>query len=249
METTVRTYQDEFLVRYNEISAHRLMNPVALLNLMQESATRHAGLIGYGIDHILQTHQAWALSRWHVRICRYPVFNERLVVSTWPYSVDRITARREFRVESERGVIAIATSRWAYMDLDRRRPTRAPIKTESLHWIQPVAALEVTPEPIDAPHTDPDCCRSFHVGWQDVDQLRHCNNTAYVGWFLETLPNGWMLEQLPVEIEVEYKRELTHGDDVTCSAYIDRAAHVTLHRCALGETTAAVARIRWQPFG
>ncbi len=56
---------------------------------------------------------------------RYPAWNERIKLETWPSGAERLFALRDFRVmDSEGEVIGMASTAWLILDIDTHRLIR-----------------------------------------------------------------------------------------------------------------------------
>lgn len=97
----------------------------AILTILEDIAGLHSATVGLGLNEINETGCAWVVLNWQMKIIRRPAYNDELTVYTWSTSADKLFAERDFRITDKNGeTIVIATSRWLYMDINRRRPVR-----------------------------------------------------------------------------------------------------------------------------
>ena len=102
----------------------RLLTGLFLL-FLEDIAGLHSATVGLGLNEINETGCAWVVLNWQMKIIRRPAYNDELTVYTWSTSADKLFAERDFRITDKNGeTIVIATSRWLYMDINRRRPVR-----------------------------------------------------------------------------------------------------------------------------
>ena len=97
----------------------------AILTILEDIAGLHSATVGLGLNEINKTGCAWVILKWQVQIIKRPEYNDELNVYTWSTSANKLFADRDFKVLDNNGeTIIIATSRWIYMDINKRRPVR-----------------------------------------------------------------------------------------------------------------------------
>ena len=54
-----------------------------------------------------------------------PKYNDEIKVETWSRKIEKLYAYRDFQIKDKEGnVIVIGTSRWIFVNTERRRPVR-----------------------------------------------------------------------------------------------------------------------------
>lgn len=214
-------FKTKIIVPYYEINRHREASAAAVFNYLEEAAIRHSETVGCGIDWLLSQSLGWMLTRWSLKIERYPKWQEIIEIKTWPSNFERFYATREFTVTGSSGeLIGLATSRWIFLDLNRKRPVRIPAEIISRYGFDPVRALEDDFPDLSAPD-DRTGALPFRVRQSDIDTNEHVNNTRYVEWMMETVPPDAQHDFFPYRVEVAYKRETEYGATVM-SAIIEQ---------------------------
>ena len=233
----VRTYEADTL--------GRLQAPI-LCQLLQEAATAHAAILGVAVETLIENGVAWVLSRLLLEVDRWPSVDEEVVIATWPEAASRLFTERRFEVldGSERR-IAAASTLWLVLDLERRRPVRLPaFVSERLqeHQLGPEPrhfAELVAPDPAD--HEV-----AFTVRRTDLDLAEHVNNTSYVTWAIEAVPDEvWSTAEL-AELEIQFLSECHRGQTVLSSSQtinLDDRTEVR-HQLVRSEDDVEVARAR-----
>ena len=95
----------------------------AILSILEDIAGLHSATVGLGLNEISENGFAWVVLNWKMQIIKRPAYNDKLNAYTWSTSVDKLFAERDFKITDQNGeTIVIATSRWIYMDINRRRP-------------------------------------------------------------------------------------------------------------------------------
>jgi acyl-ACP thioesterase len=240
------TYREAFKVRsYETDTRGRLQVPI-LCQLLEETAVAHAAILGVAVESLIDSGVAWVLSRLHLEMEHWPGTDEEIEIDTWPEAASRLFTERRFDIldASERRV-GSASTLWLVLDLERRRPVRLPPRvTDRLH------EHELGPEPRkfgDLAKPDPiDNELAFTVRRSDLDLADHVNNTSYVEWAIEAVPDEvWGVADL-AELEIHYLSECHHGQTVVSRSHIiDHGQQTEVrHQLVRSEDDVEVARAR-----
>lgn len=199
-----------------------LMRLLAVLEEMMETAGRHAEALGVGVRDLHAKGLTWVLARLHARVASIPVPGAAVDIATWPCGRHRLFAVREFQLRDAAGAEMLrATSAWALMNLESRRPARLdPHLPDYGPCPERMVADDFVPLPPPHPGSPR---RLFHAQADDIDLNDHVNNTVYLGWGLRSAPeavNSWRIASL----EAAFLGEARLGDGVACLTEIGRAA-------------------------
>jgi acyl-ACP thioesterase len=215
-ETTTREpqHRQEFAVHSYEVDTDGLLATRALFAFLQEAAGGDAARAGYTMERLAQDGLVWMIQWMRVEIARHAARGETLAVTTWARRLDRALAWREFEVVDASGArVAVGTSRWAVVDLRARRLVRLPDYVRASPVPARDPALDRAPSTLEA--ADPaQLERRFEVRRGDLDTVRHVNNTRYVEWALETVPDDVQEGWRPSAFEISFRREGAYGDAV-----------------------------------
>ncbi len=189
---------------------------------MMETAGRHAEKLGVGVRDLHAKNLTWVLARLHVQVEALPEAGAEVRIATWPSGRHRIFAVRDFRLQDgSGGELLRATSAWALMNLETRRPARLdPHLPFFASHPQRTIAGDFPPLP---PPFAQARRRSHRAEPDDIDLNDHVNNTVYLGWALRSVPAGahsWR----PLELEASFLDEARLGDEVECLTEIGRTA-------------------------
>ena len=201
-------YTFESRVRFSEADHTELLTLPGLVNYFQDCSTIQSEDIGYGVESLKKSGQAWILSAWQIVVNRYPKLGEYIRVSTWATDFTGLFGLRNFKMEDEAGeMTAWANSVWVYMDMKKGRPCR-PAK-EEVEAYRPEAPLDVefAPRKIVLPKELEDG-ESFPVRRHQIDTNEHVNNCQYIQMAIDVVPECERAGQ----IRVEYKKSAVMGD-------------------------------------
>jgi len=191
--------------------------PLSLLNYLQDTAGDHAAVLGFSIHDLLKKGLTWILSRYHIRIVRYPALAADIAVSTWPSGKQGLFALRDFEItDAGGGLLAAATSSWILWNLRTKQPARLDENLPDDVTVDKRAL----PDDFEALPSIGTADRelSFRVEMQDINFNNHVNHAVYIQWALETPPAGILRTARPVDIEAAYKGEAFYGDEVVSKA-------------------------------
>ena len=118
-------HRKEFSISSYDLDPGGKARLTTLANFFQETAYQHAKELGLGYEDMKVRKTIWALSRMRIQIHRYPAWNERIMLETWPSGAEKLFALRDFRVLDAGGeVIATASTAWLILDMDTHRIIR-----------------------------------------------------------------------------------------------------------------------------
>lgn len=211
-------HRQDFRVHSYEVDTEGLLAPRSLCAFLQEAAGGDAARGGYTMERLAEEGLVWVIQWMRVEVDRYPGRGETLTVTTWARPFGRALAFREFDVvDGSGGRVGVGTSRWAVVDVAARRLVRLPEFVRRSPVPERPPALDRAPSDLEAAGPA-QLERRFEVRRGDLDMVRHVNNTRYVEWALETVPDEVQEGRRPSAIEIAFRREAVYGDTVVSRA-------------------------------
>lgn len=238
-------HSEQFRVRSYEVDPMgRLQIPI-LCKLLQEVAVAHAAMLGVAVESLFERGTAWVLSRLNLRMEHWPRGDDEIVIETWPAAANRLLTERRFRILDVEGrETGSASTLWLVLDLERRRPVRLPPQV-----VERLQALDLEPEPVRPPEiVSPDASTlelAFTVRRSDVDLAGHANNTTFVEWVVEAVPDEvWRAGDLH-ELEIQFLAECHRGQTVLSRSQLTSGEQLEVrHQLLRQEDGVEVARAR-----
>ncbi len=202
-----------FIVGASEAGPRGRVKLPCLLDYFQESAADHAARLGASVLDLIKKKLTWVLSRYHIRIFRYPGWGEELRMTTWPSARKGLFALREFELTDQAGnAVAAATTSWMLLDVLRKKPV--PVVENLGDFLQdPRRAIADDFMPLPD-LTKIDFELPFRVRMGDLDWNKHVNHVVYIEWAVEAVPAEVITASVPIEIEVDYRGEVLYGETV-----------------------------------
>lgn len=239
-------WTESFTVRSYEVTPHGYAALQTLCNYFQEAAGNHAQQLGLSREAMLRRGTAWVLARLRIQVRRYPAWKQAVQVETWPSGVNGLYATREFMLrDGEGGTLALGTSAWAVIDVERRRPVRIPEDVYDITPPEQPRPLAFADRRVPAPDRV-DHERRFDVRFSDLDVNQHVNNVRYVEWALEAAPRDMLMTQQPTELDVHFRAETALEETVETQAQQEGDRFIHRVQRARDEKTVALATTRWR---
>ena len=207
-------WQQTHEIRSYEVDCHHRLSVLSIFNFMQEAASRHAEALGVSIQQLLSDNYTWLLSRLKIKIESFPVWQDRITISTWPSGAQRLFALRDFQLQDKNNqTVAAAVSAWLVLDVEKRRPVRIRPFVEKL---KPLEGQNVLPDTLDklpglevGTHE-----KQFVVRYRDLDINQHVNNVSFVEWLVESIPTGVLNTSVLAELEINFMAEAFYEDRI-----------------------------------
>ncbi len=244
-DTHSHFFSHVFPVRYHELECNGDIRAVALLDYLQDTAGMHALLLGVSVSDLRRHGLTWVLSRIHLIVEHFPRAEENVIIRTWPSTREGLFSCREYELASEKGYsVGRATTSWALLDLETRRPVRLDGNLPQ-YPLFPQRVIEDRFETLPCIPEEAFCGEmTFRVLRSNLDANRHVNNTVYLEWSLESLPDR-ILEKRLASLEISFRAEAFYGERVISrSAMIDAEGSLCLHQIFNLDNGRELARIR-----
>ena len=228
----IYTYEDR--VRYSEIDENARMTLLSLINNMQDCCTFHGEDVGVGLRHNMERGHGWVVTDLQMQIDRYPMFGERILVTTWASGFRGMIAQRNFSIETEdHELLAEAATQWVLIDIASHRPIRIPQEQEAF-GIHPEKKLtrDLGGRKIRLPEEMREM-PSFEIREDHLDTNRHVNNAQYVRFAMRYFPEGFT----PETMRVAFKRQAMLGDVIVPHIHVDKQEEDTVVVVSLADRT------------
>lgn len=223
----------EFCIHLHHLGPDGHARPSLWFDCFQNAASQQSARLGLSIRDLIQRGLTWVVSRYRLTVLRAPGWRERIRVITWRSTPHDQMVPREFRVMDERDRI-IAMGQGIFMLLDYA--TRQPVSPTG-----PLKAYPVVDETVFAETFTrlPALTAPLHpaveitVRRDDLDLNRHVNNTRYVVFALESIPEEIQHPLQPDRIDIVFKASARLGDIVEARVQKMDGPHPTfLHQLA-----------------
>ncbi|MBI9093225.1 MAG: hypothetical protein JEZ12_28790 [Desulfobacterium sp.] len=251
----MKKHREGFEVLFYHLDRYGYSSIRSIMNFMQATANMHGRILGTSLDDFLEEDFTWVFSRFHIKMENYPRQYDRISVDTWRSEIRKCFAFREFEVyDDARNLLGAATASAVLMGKSTRKPTDIPgfIKEQFAPDLGRAIRDDFEPIPM---FEKPLNSKSFHVRHSDIDLNHHVNNTSYVDWIIESVPEDVLKTCVIKSCEIAYKAEAFYGEKIQShsspeaaddKSFINTTSFLhRLVRCGDDKTT-TIARTVWE---
>ena len=217
-------FEKGYRVHVYETGPDGKLNLYSLFNYMQDIASDHAVKLGFGRDDLMRDNRFWVLSRMYAVITEWPLWEDSIIVKTWPNGTDKLFALRNYEVNYPDGRhIASATSSWLILDRTTKRVQRPDsILTQynpNLHAENSPIRYASKLEPVAE---DGRISPGFRIKVSDLDVNLHANNVRYLKWVSDSYDLDFVMKNVPQSAEINYLAESLYDEEVMIRASVDK---------------------------
>lgn len=216
----MNVFSSEFTVSSFDLDPRGQARLTTMASFFQEMAYHHAKELGLGYEDMKSRKLIWALSRMRIQMDRYPVWNERITLETWPSGAEKLFALRDFRVRDSQGVqMGRASTAWLILDLDSHRIIRPKEIMEQFKVIvHDVSVFDQGLEKISMAG-NPSPLGDHRVVYSDLDIVGHVNNVRYMEWCIDADTTVENSQREICDFEINFNHEALLGDHILISGY------------------------------
>jgi len=217
--TSPSYHKHHITVHSYDIDFNSKLNIFSLFNYFQEIAWEHAAILQFGLEDLSKKNLFWVLSRVRVEIVRFPNWNEKITLITYPRGIDGLFALRDYEVYDINGNCIISSSgSWLILDAKNRRPIR--LNDFDLNFFNNNRrALSVNAAKVVDVKQNPLRSDNLVVRTSDIDINSHVNNARYIEWAYNMFPLAYHKENLLKIVEVNFLAEAKEKNDLNVELY------------------------------
>lgn len=222
-------FEDTFKMGLKDIGIDNLIKNRAMLEILENIAAYHSDLVGFGANDTTKIKLTWILLDWKLEIKNRPKYGQDIKVVTWSRTANKFFTYRDFEIYSNGELVAIASSKWTLINIEKRKMTRITediidkYKPEDRHVFDnpDIDKLEV-PEKFTSEV-------EYTVIRKDIDINKHMHNLYYLDLAYEALPDDVYQEDRPFDnVRIMYKKEIMFGDTVKCQYVKEKNKHIVV---------------------
>lgn len=205
---------EEFKIASYQMDEKGNATLTSLAGLFQEMAGNHANANGFGFNQMIKNGHIWVLTRLKIEIRKFPVWGEKINVSTWVVNREKFFSRRDFQIHNQKNELLVsATSGWMLLDFSTKRPKLVdgiemdiPMHPEKLAINGELPKIESVG--ISDVKTD------YEVRYSDLHIANHVNNVMYTRILLDSYSYDWRKSKVPKSFEINYLAEAKYADEL-----------------------------------
>ncbi|MFZ7132274.1 MAG: acyl-[acyl-carrier-protein] thioesterase [Eubacteriales bacterium] len=223
-------YTKDYLVHSYEVNYFHELFPEVILSYMQDIAMEQSESFGVGLEYLEQRKLFWILTRYYVKINTYPKYKDKVTITTKATGFNKMFAYRDFKIANGQGKTLItANSQWLLIDGVTHKMMRIPDEFYKAYGVDKeykvMGAFEKLLQPQKSMSTT-----KFTAARSDIDFNRHVNNTRYIAWALNTIPEDIITNYSLAEFHIHFKKEvLLHQEISVKTDIIEKGDDLTGH--------------------
>ncbi len=237
--------QYPFNVQPAEVDFRGKASLTTISHYLLEAARTHADDRQFGVADLMKVGKTWVLTRLKIEMERYPALFEKIVVESWIQDIGELFTTRNFWVFDGKGKkIGEATSTWAAIDWDTRRPHSLSFLTDAEDYRVTEVNRHIDPaSKIDRISTASRSLEdAFKVRYSDLDLNKHVNSVRYIQWIADLFPISFYKEASIRSFNINYLREALYGHQIEAFLAIEKEGGNYLIELIDGDTKKAVCR-------
>lgn len=241
--------EKEYRVHVYETTPDNRLSLASLFNYLQDVASDHAEILGFGRGDLMKSNHFWALSRMYAEIAEWPEWEQTVKVTTYPNGTDKLFALRNYEVTRPDGRhIAHATSSWLILDQATRRIQRPEA---ALTYFNQHSKVHESPIryafKLEAADGQPENTPTFKVKTSDLDVNHHANNVKYLQWISDSYPLHFVTQNTIHSVEINYLSEAFYNDEIYLQTRIGAGGY--RHHSVLRADQRELCRVTlgWKP--
>ncbi len=207
------TYTDK--VTLIDIDNNLKLSKKGILRMLQEAANLASTECGYGISNMNETGKTWVLLYWRIKTLKDAFFTDEITIKTWANFTKNIYSNRSFEVYSNDKLIAIADSKWVFVDSVNhsiQKITDDIIQTygqedKKLFDNELNQRVKFSENAVNT--------LNYTTLKRDLDGNHHVNNIIFYELGIEGLPEG-INDNKFSDISIIFKKEIMYKDNVSC---------------------------------
>jgi len=214
----------KYLVHLYETGPDGKLNLYSLFNYMQDIASYHAIKLGFGRDDLLRDNRFWVLSRMYSVISEWPLWEDTIIVKTWPNGTDKLFALRNYEVTFPDGRhVAYGSSSWLILDHTTKKVQRPD---SILSGYNPNLHSDRSPiryaSKLEPAAEDGMVTPVFRIKISDLDVNLHSNNVRYLNWVCDTYNLDFVMKNFPLSAEINYLAESIYDEKISIRSSLDK---------------------------
>ena len=207
-------WEEIFTIHAKDIDFNGRLKFYCICGYFFELAARHADQLRFGFKDLKQENVYWVLSRLHVKILKYPGFDQKINIQTWHKGVGRLFGLRDFRIiEKDGQEMALATSAWLILDKNTGRPIRPEKFPELQNSKTNYHAINELPDKLES-LTEYHNIKLIDPGYTDLDINFHVNAGKYISWIQDLYSPDFYNKFQISEFQINYLNETRFGEKI-----------------------------------
>jgi medium-chain acyl-[acyl-carrier-protein] hydrolase len=212
-----QSFKKTFEVHLYETKHNQQLNPVKLIDYLNDTAGSHSESLGYSLESLYKKEYSWILLSWNIGIDQLPQLREKIDIETWISQTKRCFAYREFLIRNNQNKIIVrASSQWIFYNINKKKPAKIFSEFSNLWTVNPEKACNQSIigssllKQTEYQNTE----NTFIIQQKDIDILDHVHNSKYIDWVIEIKPGTIQQQYILKHLQILYHHEIKYPGEV-----------------------------------
>ena len=212
-----------------EVGIKNKLTNYGILAFLEDIATYHSGLVGYGVEDIEKNKGAFLILDWNLEVYNRLKFNDIVKVKTYALPIEKpcFHCYRNFDIyDVNDELIATATSKWLFYNFEQHRIVK--LDEDMLKLFESEGNLQKAEEKItklQEPKTFEKMIE-YQVQRSNIDVNMHMNNLVYLKLANEILPEEVYFADELNNLRITYKHQIRLGQTVKIYYTMEDNKHI-----------------------
>lgn len=209
--------EQKYKIGLREVGIKNKLTNYGILAFLEDIATYHSGLVGYGVNDIEKNKGAFLILDWSLEVKKRLCFNDTIKVKTYALPIEKPTFNcyRNFEIYDEKDeLIATATSKWLFYNFEQHKIVK--LDEDILKLFETEGDLKKAEEKITKLQEPKSFEKmiEYQVQRSNIDVNMHMNNLVYLKLANEILPEDVYFADELNNLRITYKHQIRLGEIV-----------------------------------
>ena len=221
--------EQTYKIGLREVGIKNKLTNYGILAFLEDIATYHSGLVGYGVEDIEKNKGAFLILDWNLEVYNRLKFNDIVKVKTYALPIEKpcFHCYRNFDIyDVNDELIATATSKWLFYNFEQHRIVK--LDEDMLKLFESEGNLQKAEEKItklQEPKTFEKMIE-YQVQRSNIDVNMHMNNLVYLKLANEILPEEVYFADELNNLRITYKHQIRLGQTVKIYYTMEDSKHI-----------------------
>ena len=212
-----KKYTKTYDINYSDVDSKLRCRISSIINFICDIGTNQSEVLGDTIESLKKKNIAWVFYKYDIKIYKYPMYREKISITTEPFGFRKFYAYRNYVIKNEKGeVLGETMAIFFLIDIEKRRAIRIPKDEYELYDIGGNLKEDIKMDQVRVSDVEENI-KEYEVRYRDIDSNGHVNNVNYVEWAIESVPLNVAKNFTIGRVKVVFERETKYGESIRVS--------------------------------
>lgn len=218
----VKNYTKTYEINYYDVDYKLKCKISSIINFICDVGTHQSESVGGGMKYCEDNNCAWVFYKYDIKMKRYPMFGEKISITTEPVGFKKFYGLRKYIIRDEKEeIIGEALALFFLINIEKRRPMRIQKEQYDFYGVDGDIDYDISMEKVEKMQKS-EYSKAFNIRYSDIDSNKHVNNVKYVEWGLEVIPFEVITNYELKRVKVDFEKETTYGEKIDVFAEVKK---------------------------